>query len=125
LSIHYCAKSSELHSYLISKKPIYNENKKIIGIWAQGVNVSELFTHHAHFFSSFASLYVPRKTEQFVVELDNIYDDLNLPLRQSEVFFFLLRGKTSKEIAKILSLSPRTVESYLDEIKVTIHGVKG
>lgn len=40
-----------------------------------------------------------------------------LSKRQLECFFFLIRGKSDKEIAKILQLSPRTVESYIDEIK--------
>ena len=41
----------------------------------------------------------------------------NLSKRQMECLFFLLRGKTHKEIGGILGLSQRTVDSYIDEIK--------
>jgi DNA-binding CsgD family transcriptional regulator len=41
----------------------------------------------------------------------------SLSTRQIECLFFLLRGKTDKDIAKIFNLSPRTVESYIQEIK--------
>lgn len=40
-----------------------------------------------------------------------------LTARQSECMFFLLRGKTAKEIARILNLSFRTVEGHIEGIK--------
>lgn len=51
-------------------------------------------------------------------EQNNQYDLSN---RQLECLFFLLRGQTSKRIAEILSLSPRTVEDYINEIKFKMH----
>lgn len=40
-----------------------------------------------------------------------------LTSRESECVFLLIRGKTAKEIAALLSLSKRTVESYIENIK--------
>ena len=39
-------------------------------------------------------------------------------LRQKECLQYLVRGKTAKEIADILGLSKRTIENYIDTIKV-------
>lgn len=44
-------------------------------------------------------------------------EKVRLSRRQQECLFFLVRGKTAKEIGRILSLSHRTVEYYFDEIK--------
>lgn len=43
---------------------------------------------------------------------------INLTLRESECLFFLLRKCTAKEIARILNLSYRTVEHYIDMLKL-------
>lgn len=40
-----------------------------------------------------------------------------LSKREKECLFWLIHGKTGKEIAEKLSLSPRTVESYLEHCK--------
>lgn len=49
--------------------------------------------------------------------LNSEYGDIKLSKRQAQCLFYLLRGKTTKMIAKILQLSNRTVESYLEDIK--------
>lgn len=54
---------------------------------------------------------------QFCYMLDNNYDEIDLSQRQSECLFFLLRGKSAKSIAKLLNISYRTVESYIEDIK--------
>ena len=47
-------------------------------------------------------------------ELEQIFQ---LSSREKECLHFLVKGKTAKETAALLGLSPRTVESYLDHIK--------
>lgn len=37
--------------------------------------------------------------------------------REKEVLYFLVRGHTAKMISKNLSISPRTVEQHLENIK--------
>jgi DNA-binding CsgD family transcriptional regulator len=58
---------------------------------------------------------VSRKQVSYV--LGDSYSKIPLSKRQSECMFFMLRGKTAKDIAKILRLSPRTVEEYIEQIK--------
>ena len=55
--------------------------------------------------------------KQLIYSIENYYPETQLSERQSECLFFLLRGKTTKEVAHLLNLSPRTVESYINEIK--------
>lgn len=47
------------------------------------------------------------------LNMDGVY----LSKRELECLRFLLRGKTAKDIASLLLLSPRTIEFYLDNIK--------
>ncbi len=45
------------------------------------------------------------------------HPDFNLTHRETECLFLLIRGKTAKEIGKFLTISPRTVEVYVENIK--------
>ena len=47
----------------------------------------------------------------------NTYPGIRLSKRQSQCLYYVLRGKSAAAIAKILGLSPKTVEYYIDEIK--------
>lgn len=49
------------------------------------------------------------------------YPGVALSKRQSQCLYHLLRGKSAASIAKILGLSPKTVEYYIDEIKNKMH----
>lgn len=42
----------------------------------------------------------------------------NLTSREKECLFFLIRGKTTKEVSNILAISPRTVETHIEHIKI-------
>lgn len=47
-------------------------------------------------------------------------NNLNLSPREQEILFYLIRGKTAKSTAKLLNLSPRTVETYLQHLKTKL-----
>jgi DNA-binding CsgD family transcriptional regulator len=42
--------------------------------------------------------------------------ELGLTTRESEVLSWLSKGKTNRDIAQILGLSPRTVDKHLEQI---------
>ncbi|HTR00480.1 MAG TPA: response regulator transcription factor [Candidatus Acidoferrum sp.] len=42
--------------------------------------------------------------------------ELNLTARESQVLFWISNGKTNREIAEILGMSPRTVNKHLEQI---------
>jgi len=44
-------------------------------------------------------------------------EDEKLTNRETDVVFYMLRGKNSREIADIMFISPRTVEFHIDNIK--------
>ena len=47
-----------------------------------------------------------------------IINDVTLSKRQNEILHLIIRGKTVKEISKLLQLSPRTVGHYFDTVKM-------
>ena len=49
--------------------------------------------------------------------LNNHQNKYELTNREYECVFLLIRGKSAKEIGVLLSISPRTVESYIENIK--------
>jgi DNA-binding CsgD family transcriptional regulator len=56
------------------------------------------------------------------IQLNNYSDrlqieNIQLSKRQSEILRWVVRGKTFKEIARLLNLSPRTVGHYFEAIK--------
>lgn len=61
-----------------------------------------------------------KSTSQFFYSIEDTYPDSTLSQRQSECLFYILRCKRTKEIAKILQISPRTVETYINEIKLKL-----
>ena len=65
--------------------------------------------------------FIKRSTngEQFNIRLENNYSNFNINLtkKQTEIMFYLLRGKTPKYIANCLNISFRTVEKHIEHIK--------
>lgn len=49
-------------------------------------------------------------------ETENLQKKLQTTERESEVLYWIAKGKTNKEIGEILSMSPRTVNKHLEQI---------
>lgn len=47
---------------------------------------------------------------------DILRDALHLTARESQVLYWLAKGKTNREVAQILGMSPRTVNKHLEQI---------
>ena len=47
---------------------------------------------------------------------ESLKRDLGLTGRESEVLLWISRGKTNRDIAQILGLSPRTIDKHLEQI---------
>lgn len=45
----------------------------------------------------------------------------NLTKRELECLFYLSRGYTIKEVAKTLELSPKTVDQYMERIRLRLN----
>lgn len=101
-----------LTELLTTKIPCYDETKQITGIFFNAVFMDTLPFHN-------------------LISLLNQHKDLNssvnqivendpkgkLSIRELEILFFTLRGKTAKAIALNLQISVRTVETHLSNIK--------
>jgi len=59
-----------------------------------------------------------KKTELHKNTNKIVTNEIKLSKRQDEILKLVVLGKTIKEIAKILQLSPRTVGHYYDTVKV-------
>lgn len=55
------------------------------------------------------------------MKITNGYDGLNLSVRESEVFFYLIRKESSKAIATLLNITKKTVEKHAQNIMEKLH----
>lgn len=119
LLAYHCYANDEWRLLLGDKYPIKNEQGDIVAIGMQFNDITNYnlldISKSLQFFGD-KNLRIEKKPLNFI--LKDTYSDTLLSVRESECLFFLLRGKTTKEIAQILQLSPRTVESYIDHIKI-------
>lgn len=107
--------NEEWKALYVIKSPLI-ENNEIIGTLGFAIDVSHLFAAYDDYIQLGridSALPMPsfRKEHKNKLMLSN---------RQIECLSLLGKGKTIKEIAKILDLSPRTVEDYLNSVKIKL-----
>lgn len=119
-------KGGSYHS-LSFKMPLYNDNNKLIGLLGLGIVegrdkldsalmlISELgfltpkvITKNRHILSS--------KSSKLSKPIDSFY----FSKREREILHYSIRGKTAKQCAALLNISPRTVEQHLENIKMKL-----
>ncbi len=105
------------------KFPIRDNGGTIIGIMGQ----TEILSSHSNLNESLRALMkADKKKFNFSMQIQPSYqiqqypETLQLTSRESECLFLLIRGKTAKEIGIFLQISPRTVESYIEKIKIKL-----
>jgi DNA-binding CsgD family transcriptional regulator len=108
-------------SVLGERLPLYSEDEQIIGTFAQCINVTHLKHFRAYLtLHQMDSNIFGKALQSMCYILDYDHSHFVLTIKQENCLFLLLRGKTIKEIAKILKLSPRTVENHMDGIKIKL-----
>jgi len=110
-----------LSVYLTTGSPTKNADNQITGVGIYGLAMTN--PGLINFISLTAqkdkkSFHSPQTGNRIYLLNESINNNYNFTSREMECLFFLIRGKTSKEIAKILKISPRTVETYLENIKL-------
>jgi DNA-binding CsgD family transcriptional regulator len=107
------------YKILISQKsPIFNSLGEIAGIFYHGIDITEtnLFPYFKTFCDSEQKiLKMIKKPASYLLAYNQ--SPIDLSTQQQLCVFFLIRGKRTKEIAHILGISTRTVESYIEIIK--------
>lgn len=104
-----------------TKKPLYDAHQKVIGVIGLGIELkgSEILAI-CHLIDSTS----PFKGKKSIVISTNNYlkekIGQSLTPREAECLFYLTRGKSYKRIAQILHLSPRTIEEYMEALKMKL-----
>lgn len=118
LDIHTYAKGNP--RILLTRKSPYQENNEIVGTVCHCVEVnSKILTQFCASMISTDSKYyaTPNKIERSY-NLINMDEINTLSQREQDCLFYLVRGKTMKQIAIALSISWRTVEKHIENIKL-------
>lgn len=107
---------------LLSKKTPYKENNIIVGYIFHAMEI------HATALNQVCSTLIQSDKKYRTKESSNQRSYIISPTRfnttiskrELDCIFYLLRGNTMKMIAKILNLSPRTVETYLEQVRIKL-----
>ena len=105
------------------KFPWYSTQKSIIGVFGFSIpwrnegkpNITEALS----LLMNMGLLNAPGQQSKSVFPgamIDNDY----FTKRQNEILFHVVRGKSAKEIARVLSISHRTIETHISNIKNTL-----
>ncbi|MEN3262663.1 PAS domain-containing protein [Sodalis endosymbiont of Spalangia cameroni] len=113
IETHIYGKMKKLQPHICEKHPFYDKNKKLIGVICQGRNIENPFIYYNLIENTHGSLTTNPPTDMFTK-------------RELEIIFLSLQRLSSKEVAKIINISHRTVENNLQCIynKVGINSVR-
>lgn len=94
---------------LSHKMPLRNAQSDIIGIVGISIDVSQINKTNDNLFNISGPLSLQEKISK------NIH--FKLSKREAECLHYLINGKTARETALLIHLSPRTVELHLNNLK--------
>lgn len=106
---------------LFGKDQVFKDsNREILGTNFQGLDVT-----NTPFFSQFLSIMFADQKKAKPFQTDAMYsihqdyhDSIKLTDRETQCLFYTIRGATSKEIGKSLNISSRTVECFIDSVRL-------
>lgn len=95
------------------------EFQELIKVYDQEINAEIILSRSKLFLETRNERVHPRQD----LEIQKYYlsgdlDEIYFSKRETECLYFLSKGNTIKEIAKTLTLSPRTVEVYIENAKI-------
>jgi DNA-binding CsgD family transcriptional regulator len=115
LQLRRCADKPYRMFYSV-KRPYYDEHNQLIGVVAHGTSLDDsLLRSMAHLLGTTQSNKIVE--QNLTILSDFSTKDIAITPRESEVLFYLMRGKTVKEVALLLCVSARTVDSHLINLK--------
>jgi len=109
------------HAFMIAKKPLVDDCGNVVGLFVQGIDISNkaLLQGVSTLTYSDQRTTQKRKYQQFEYEIVDQMEN-NLTPREIDCMFFLIRGKTTKEIARFLNLSIKTIDRHLENMRVKL-----
>lgn len=116
----YCYHNDNWRIIYGEKFALKNEDNELTSIAQHFYDVTHTNVFNLMLLYEFESLSKTKSNKalgqkSFIIE-DN-YPELSLSERETECFFYLLRGHSAKAVGTKLNLSVRTIESYLENIK--------
>jgi len=112
-------RDGNLTHYISQKSILKNPYGEVLGILFIGTILTDSALLKS--LTSFTQHNLNQNNNKIQCSIYPIVDEnsshLNLTLREHEVLYYILRGKTAKEVGKILNISNRTVESYIQHLK--------
>lgn len=113
----------------LNKVPLFNENDEMFAIMTTGINQAKEI-NKAYLKELYKKIYKNKKDaithfllhlglNRFIKKTPSGY--IPISERKLDCLTLLASGKTAKEVAQRLSISQRTVESYIDFIKETFN----
>lgn len=110
--IHNIGSPNPTKSFLLEKKPLFNNENHIMGTIYQCFELKENILYNL---KQHDDKYQKSNSRSYNIgAFENPFD---LSARELECLFFLLRGMTAKRISEVLTLSKRTIEFYISNIK--------
>ena len=101
--------------------PIEKADGQVAGIYGQVMDISNTnMFNWCLALNKFDQNFINTQNKPVIYILNQEHSPLPLSKQQQACVFFLMRGKSMKEIAAILNLSVRTVESYFTMIKLKL-----
>jgi len=102
---------------LVCKSPIFNSDKKTVGVLWNGTDITNFITNQYQWLDSTDRKFIVdlKAPKQYILTPEA--SPLPLTERQQACLSLLIRGKTIKEIAFILGISNRTVEDHINAMK--------
>ncbi len=119
----------DIHGYadqavkiLITKKSPFKVDDKTIGVICHCVEVNNLFLRDicAAVMKTDSKYFDKNQKNNRSYIINSPGNHSKLTDREMDCLFYLLRGCTGKQIAKQLNLSPRTVETHINNIKLRL-----
>ncbi len=106
--IHNIGSHNKNKSFLLEKKPLYDDKNHVTGIIFQCCELKENIIHHLN------KNNLKSSKAYNIGTFENIF---GLSTRELECLFCVIHGLTAKRIAEVLQLSKRTIEFYISNIK--------
>lgn len=118
INAYQCARNE--HKVLLTiKMPLVDHTSSVIGTQGYCLDITQLLRD---FNQSFTNTYKQsQKMNVFNPQHLSLDSKPVLSKRQSECLALLIRGYKSKQAAKVLGLSPRTVEHYIETLKIKLN----
>ncbi len=116
-------RNDEIKIFLTYKTPILDHNKNALGVICHANEITQhnLLNITSTLIEADKKYHYNNNKNQRSYNISNKFEKSELTPREMECLFYLIRGKTAKKIALILSISPRTVESHIANIKAKLN----